>query len=1466
MTSRVILYRSIVTALSLAALCLPTRAATFVWDTNTMTTGAQDGPGTWVVGMPNWFDQTDSLQNQPWSNGNDAVFGAGSGAAGTVTLGGPITANSLTFNAAGSGTYTLTGNTLTLTTGAITANAAATINSILAGSQGLTLSGGSAITLGGSGSNTYTGSTTINAGSLILDKTGGAIAIAGSVQVNTGGTLTYDLGNQIASTASLTVAGGTLNFEGQSQTLQELTMSSGTLATGNAGPASTLTINDTLTISGGAATLNSGATVNAQTVAFSGSGSLLIGANTVTQLIVGSGGLSLGGDIITMNLGTTGNQIVLNGDVTASGTNSIIPGTGTATAGTINAVAIGSSARNFDITAGTTSISVVITGSGGSLTKTGAGILVFNGAVANTYTSTTIVSAGTLSLAKTAGATAIAGNILVNGGTLSLAANNQIAVTSTATVTSGTFSLNGFSQTIADVVINGGTFNTLTGIGTVTGAISILGGLSSGLTVNSGGSLTATAINLTGGGILMGGSSTTLSTLTIGTGGISMTGQTISINPATAGFAGTQITLDGTFTASGTNNITLGGAIPAGAVDQLLIGSSAANFDITSGLTTVNIAIVGSGENLVKEGAGQLSLLANNTFTGSAIVTGGSLLLSSGTATQGALSGATALAISGDGYLQDGSPTAASNNGIVNAINPAATLTLGGSAGNGAFTMAFAATTQIQTLASLTIGQGANSINTANTPAGTLSLAFTGSTSGAGYVRNVGGSVNFVSAAGFTVSLTNAPTAAGGSSVSGSGSAAILVGAVLNGTDFIAAQAGALAPAAYTSTGTSTWTAGQNMDVTGSVTATAATPINSLHFGTAGAFTVSLTGVQTIGSGMILVNGNVGANLSTVTGGTLEGSAGGDLLLLQYNTAGGLTIGSTIADNTSSTGLTVAGSGVVTLTAANSYTGQTYLNSGTLQISANSALGNAATGAQINFDGGTLATTGSFSLDNSGSNARNLVLANGGGTLSPATGTLTVDGTVSGTGSLTMAGASTLLLTGANTYTGGTVLTTGTLQLGSSGALGGGGLVLNGGALQAIGAARTVTGPVTLQANSSIVGSLGITFSNTLTMSGGSYTITNSLATGSLLMTGNVFLSNGVTVGSQQLTFAGAGYTEIDGVIADNNGVSTAPNGVTLNSTGTLDLTGANTYSGRTISAGGGAIIVQADQNFGLAPASPVVDSIILAQLGGTIEIQTGFTLNANRDIGIGASTGGAYTGNINVLSGQTFTVPGVIADRTLNANGQPVAAANVGSLAKLGAGTLVLSGQNTYSGNTTVTAGTLVVTGSIGGSSSTATTVSVASGATLGLSGSGTITAGALTLNNTSTLSLQVDAVSSNTITLSDAATLAGSVTLALALTAQPMGGTLFTLIDGGSPLVGYSTGARFDVNGAAVADGGTFTVATGGFSQQFEINYGDGNPDVTILALPEPGGFAALLGPAGLLLAASRFRRRSKRLAIST
>src|SRR6218665_2445960 len=114
-------------------------AANLVWDGDLVTEGAQDGTGNWnTTDLNRWL-----LGGVPqaWNNttNDTAVFGSGSGVAGTIPLTEAITAGGLTFNATGSGTYTLSGNVLTLAgTPMIDASVAAAINSSLAGTAGFT--------------------------------------------------------------------------------------------------------------------------------------------------------------------------------------------------------------------------------------------------------------------------------------------------------------------------------------------------------------------------------------------------------------------------------------------------------------------------------------------------------------------------------------------------------------------------------------------------------------------------------------------------------------------------------------------------------------------------------------------------------------------------------------------------------------------------------------------------------------------------------------------------------------------------------------------------------------------------------------------------------------------------------------------------------------------------------------------------------------------------------------------------------------------------------------------------------------------------------------------------------------------------------------------------------------------------------------------------------------------------------
>ena len=152
---------------AIAAGTARTDAATFYWDNdstaagNTTAGAGLGGTGTWDIVSPKWWN---GVADVAWVNGgNDAIF---AGTPGTVTLGLPITATALTFLADG---YTLSGSTLTLSSGIINVafSDTAGISSVLTGSGGLTINGGGGVRLTNIGNN-YTGTTTINNGSLII--------------------------------------------------------------------------------------------------------------------------------------------------------------------------------------------------------------------------------------------------------------------------------------------------------------------------------------------------------------------------------------------------------------------------------------------------------------------------------------------------------------------------------------------------------------------------------------------------------------------------------------------------------------------------------------------------------------------------------------------------------------------------------------------------------------------------------------------------------------------------------------------------------------------------------------------------------------------------------------------------------------------------------------------------------------------------------------------------------------------------------------------------------------------------------------------------------------------------------------------------------------------------------------------------------------------------------------------------
>lgn len=188
------------------------------------------------------------------------------------------------------------------------------------------------------------------------------------------------------------------------------------------------------------------------------------------------------------------------------------------------------------------------------------------------------------------------------------------------------------------------------------------------------------------------------------------------------------------------------------------------------------------------------------------------------------------------------------------------------------------------------------------------------------------------------------------------------------------------------------------------------------------------------------------------------------------------------------------------------------------------------------------------------------------------------------------------------------------------------------------------------------------------------------------------------------LTIEGGGVGGMDlRQVTDHNATQSTPGTVSLivnTSAGVTTLSGGNTFTGDTTLTSG----VLALNNI-----NALRDSALNTAGTGTVTTnQTSLTiggLKGSRNLATVITTGhntlSALT--LNPLSG-TSTYSGVIA------NGS-----NARSLTKVGAGTQVLGGANTYTGSTTVSGGTLIVNGSIGGSG-----VTVNTGATLG--GSGTV------------------------------------------------------------------------------------------------------------------------------------------------
>jgi fibronectin-binding autotransporter adhesin len=1083
---------------------------------------------------------------------------------------------------------------------------------------------------------------------------------------------------------------------------------------------------------------------------------------------------------------------------------------------------------------------LTISGSGGiNSGDSGSYTLTLTGSSSGTGTISSVISngtsGGTIALAKTgtgtwtlSGANTFTGGTTISDGTLTLSGSGTLGANSNAlTVSGGTLNLGGLSRTVGTTTISGGTIQngTLTSSSNYagqSGSVSAVLGGSAALTKTTAGTLTLSGNNTYAGG-------TTLDTGTLalghnsalGTGTLTINGGTLSASGG-ARIVGNAMTLGGNFSVGGSQDLEFTGAINLGGGTRTITVDNTAN-------TTFSGAI---GQpwysSLVKAGDGRLVLSGDNTFSGTVTVDNGTLALTHSNAlgTTGqwnAISNGATLELSNNISVNEGGfDVAGAGHGGAGAIhNLSGNNTLAG---------------QLQMTGDTTLAATAGSLTLAsqvNTQGYALTVAGAGDMTLNGAINGPGGSLTKSGSGTLTLSAANNHEA----------------GTTLAGGTIVANHANALA-------------------YNGNITFTGGT----LEYGTGITTDWSSRLANSSSAIAIDTNGNNVAFASTIAG-------------------------------TNTGGLTKSGTGTLTLSGANSYTGATTVSTGTLNLQNASALGAGSTATTVG-NGATLQLQGGISIT-----GRTLNL---GGTLESVSGANNWRGDISLTGNASILSStagqefgigktdfSSVVTVGSNTLTvGGSGNTRINSFLGQTGDTGS--FVKNGsGTVTFYGDENRYTGTTTVNegtlvldtANSffdkTILGNLVIgdgTHSATVLYGSGSAdnkikdtsTVTINAGglldlkgrrdtIGALVMNGgtvdtrNVVGEQGVLTLSGDVTVGGTSASTINGyqfslndalngsnvrnfTVAD--ATSSTASDLTINSqvvfgginklgTGTMTLTGNNTYGGTT-TVSAGVLNIQNNTALGAVAGGTTVATNAALELQNNITVgNEALTLNGNGFNGSGGAlrnVSGSNTWNgaislatdsrITTDAASTLTINGTItsgSDRnvTFDSAGTTYATNAIGTgnggITKQGTGTLYLSGNSTFHGSTTISAGAVNIShdNALG---ATDGGTSVASGAALELQGNIHVGAEALSLSGSGVsgggalLNVSGNNQYGGTVTVSGTTALiqadAGSLTLsggvATGGNALTIGGAANTTISGA--LTGTSAGSITKVDSSTL------------------------------------------------------------------
>lgn len=878
--------------------------------------------------------------------------------------------------------------------------------------------------------------------------------------------------------------------------------------------------------------------------------------------------------------------------------------------------------------------------------------------------------------------------------------------------------------------------------------------------------------------------------------------------------------------------------------------------DSTTNALTVNSSITNNGTttpdviSIFKGGAGSVILTGNNSFTGGVTAAAGSLSMSGNHSFAGVLSitnAGTSVTLSGNNQAR-----VAGTNALTS-VGAGSVLQLQANAGNTISGTSFAlsaeqsanqplsilngSTLQLRGDSSVTFA-GGNNLGGLGSATVTIDVnnltSGTGNTLGlapAGFAVNTT-TLNVTGGNGYTLSVGNINNVANNGVLT------------LNPTTANLSIAGYSANAGFSTTLALGGSAANNL-----VTGVIANPATS------GATTLTKSGTSV----WTLQGANTYSGNTTISGGTLAiGSTGSLGASAAYagtiSNAGTFNYGGTAAQTLSGiisgAGTIISsGTGSLRLSAANTYTGPTLINGGTVIAQNNAALGTAAAGTTVS-SGGTLDLSGTLAA----------------GALNLATEVVTVSGTgVGGAGAIVNNGSNDqinalgrLVLAG-NTTVGGTRRwdlrsSTPTLDMGSFNLtkVGANTVSLVGVAVSNPGNVSIDGGVFSVETGTNLGGGTSNAFTVNPTGTLQFYANTTNIPWAVNLNGATMSQINTSTTVTGPVTLADSGTNTINvtGTSLSLTGTVTGAGGFNKTGATLLSLSGANDYSGATTITAG-RVLASNSSALGATTSGTTVAS------GGQLELGSGVTISGEplTISGTGSASTGSFRGALQATAGATAvwdggltldltdTRIGTQANATLTVTGAIDDGANTFDLNVSADGTngvVILSGVSTYGGNTEIIRGTLRLAGNDRLPTGTVLDVDTAGGvadsAIFDLAGfnqtvggltdtattnlSGIIINSAISTTSTLTVNNATDSQFDNVIADGDglvALTKSGSAKLTL------NGGNSYkgaTAVQGGTLIVnGNQSGANGAVsvsNGASLAGtgilGGDVTVASGG------------------------------------------------------